>query len=111
MAKPSRFCVVFVPKPDKHSGKSKHPFFVFRGKLLSPDGLMDKCTHNLMMQINTSKGQIIFGNENQINLTERKFSDGVHRVDWNGSSNSGSLGTFIKGHAANYLGAQSPAFG
>ncbi len=108
--RPSRFCVVFVPKPDKHSGISKRPLYVFRGPLVSPDGLMDKCTQDLLMEINTSKGQIVFGNEVQIDLKNGVIDEKVHRVDWNGASNSGSLGTFVKEHAASYLSAQSPAF-
>lgn len=107
--RPSRFCIVFVPKPEKYTGVSKHPFYVFRGPIVSPDGLMDKCTPKLRTQIDTSKGQIIFGNENEINLPERKFSDSVHRVDWHNYKNSGSLDTFIKSHAAKYLGAQVAA--
>ncbi len=109
--RPSRFCVVFVPKPDKCTGVSKHPSYVFRGPLpvVSPDGLMDKCNPNLLTQINNSKGQIVFGNENQIDLNKGVIDENAPRVEWNGASNSGSLGTFVKEHAANYFFAQVAA--
>ncbi len=104
--KASRFCVVFVPRPEKRTGECKPPFFVFRGPP-SSDGLMNKCNRALQTKINLSKGQIVFGNENEINLVERRFGERVHCVDWNGSSTSGSLVDFIKGHAVNYLSNQA----
>ncbi len=106
MAKSSRFCVVFDPMYERRTIKRKPPVYVFRGSAPLPDCLLNKCKPSLQMQINTSKGQLIFGKENEINLVEREFGDNVHRVDWKGSSNSGNLADFIKVNLSSYFSTQ-----